>query len=155
RLTGYSRALKDARIRVNPDLVYEGEFSIQSGYDMAQAALRVEPPPTAMVGGNNFITLGALRGIRDVGLHVPEDIALVGFDGIPDHLMVDPFFTSSIQPAYEMGRRAMQLLIARLEGHAPAEFQEIVLPTRLVISKSSGQRINSRPDGHHSSDGSG
>ncbi|MEJ5310550.1 MAG: substrate-binding domain-containing protein [Anaerolineae bacterium] len=139
RVSGYRRALQEAGVEVDTTLVFYGKFSLESGYTMTQQALTVTPRPSALFAGNNFIAIGALRALRDAGLRVPEDLALVGFDDLPAALVVDPFLTVAAQPAYEMGRQATELLLARLSGEAPAAYQEIVLPTEIVTRQSSGQ----------------
>jgi LacI family transcriptional regulator len=141
RVAGYQRALKEAGLGVDPALVYYGQFSLESGYTMTQQVLAVTPRPSGLFAGNNFIAIGALRALRDAGLQVPEDLALVGFDDLPADLVVDPFLTVVAQPAYEMGRRATELLLARLSGEAPEAYQEIVLPTVLIVRQSSGQAV--------------
>jgi LacI family transcriptional regulator len=105
---------------------------------MTQCALTLTPRPTALFAANNFIALGALKALRDAGLRVPEDITLVGFDDIPLAFLFDPFLTVAAQPAYEMGHIATELLLARLSGLAPAEYQHILLPTETIVRKSSG-----------------
>jgi len=141
RVAGYRRALKEAGLDVDSAMVYYGEFSLESGYDMTLQVLARTPRPSALFAGNNFIAIGALRALRDTGLRVPEDLALVGFDDLPADLVVDPFLTVAAQPAYEMGRQATELLLARLSEKAPAAYQEIVLPTEIVVRKSSGQAL--------------
>ena len=105
---------------------------------MMGRALSITPWPTAVFAANNFIAIGALKALRDVGLSVPEDVALVTFDDLPLTLLIDPFLTVATQPAYEMGRQATELLLARLAGQAPVECQEIVLPTEIIVRRSSG-----------------
>jgi LacI family transcriptional regulator len=139
RVAGYRRALTEAGLDVDPALVYYGEFSLESGYDMTEQILARTPRPSALFAGNNFIAIGALRALRDAGLRVPEDLALVGFDDLPEDLVVDPFLTVAAQPAYGMGRQATELLLARLSEETPAAYQEIVLPTVIVVRESSGQ----------------
>ncbi|MGB7116239.1 MAG: substrate-binding domain-containing protein, partial [Anaerolineales bacterium] len=95
-------------------------------------------PPTALFCANNFISIGALKSLRDSGLRVPEDVALVGFDDLPVNMVIDPFFTVAAQPAYEMGQRGTELLIERLTGGAPDECQEVILPIEIIVRKSSG-----------------
>jgi LacI family transcriptional regulator len=141
RVAGYRRALTEAGLDVDPGLVYYGQFSLESGYAMTQQVLAVTPRPSALFAGNNFIAIGALRALRDAGLQVPEDLALVGFDDLPEDLVVDPFLTVVAQPAYEMGQRATELLLARLSGEAPEAYQEIVLPTEIIVRQSSGQAV--------------
>ena len=141
RVAGYRRALTQAGLDIDPALVCYGQFSLESGYTMTQQVLTVAPRPSGLFAGNNFIAIGALRALRDAGLQVPEDLALVGFDDLPANLVVDPFLTVVAQPAYEMGRQATELLLARLSGEAPKAYQEIVLPTELIVRQSSGQAV--------------
>jgi LacI family transcriptional regulator len=141
RVAGYRRALTEAGLGVDPALVYHGQFSLESGYTMTQQVLAVTPRPSGLFAGNNFIAIGALRALRDAGLQVPEDLAMVGFDDLPADLVVDPFLTVAAQPAYEMGRQATELLLARLSGEAPEAYREIVLPTAIIVRRSSGQAV--------------
>ncbi|MBN2004833.1 MAG: LacI family DNA-binding transcriptional regulator [Anaerolineae bacterium] len=143
RTTGYSRALAEAGLEIDAALLHYGEFSLESGYAMTQAALARTPRPSGLFAGNNFIAIGALRALRDAGLRVPEDMALVGFDDLPTDLVVDPFLTVAAQPAYEMGRQATELLLLRLSGEVPSTYKEIVLPTTIVVRESSGKALES------------
>jgi LacI family transcriptional regulator len=138
RVAGYRRALAEAGLDVSVELIQYGEFTQVSGYEMTQQVLAVTPQPSALFAGNNFIAIGALRALRDTGLEIPEDVALVGFDDLPPALLIDPFLTVAAQPAYEMGQQATELLLARLSGEAPAAYQEIVLPTEIIVRESSG-----------------
>jgi LacI family transcriptional regulator len=138
RVEGYRRALAEAGLDVDESLIYYGEFMQSAGYEMMGRVLSITPWPTAVFGGNNFIAIGALRALREVGLSVPEDIALVTFDDLPMTLLIDPFLTVATQPAYEMGRQATELLLARLSGQSPPDYQEIVLPTEIIVRQSSG-----------------
>ncbi len=137
RVAGYRRALAEARLSSCTELVYHGEYTITSGYQMALQALLVTPRPTALFTANNFITSGAVRAVREAGLRVPGDISIVSFDDLPMASDIGPFLTVAAQPAYEMGRRATELLLTRLSGEGPAEPQEIVLPTEIIIRESS------------------
>ncbi len=141
RVAGYRRALAEAGVDVDAAPVCYGEFSLQSGYDMTLQVLARTPRPSALFAGNNFIAIGALRALRDTGLRVPEDLALVGFDDLPEDLVVDPFLTVAAQPAYEMGRQATELLLARLSEETLTAYQEIVLPTEIIVRGSSGQML--------------
>ncbi len=136
RAAGYRRALVEAGLSSGADRVYYGKFTSEGGYQTARQALAVKPLPTALFAANNFIALGAYRAIRELGLRVPEDISIVAFDDLP--LVMEPFLTVVAQPAYEIGQRATELLLARLAGDGPAEVQEIVLPTHMIVRRSSG-----------------
>jgi LacI family transcriptional regulator len=138
RLAGYQRAMEEAGLPSDPALTVYGAFNQASGYDMIQHLLAVEPRPTAIFAANNMIGIGALKGIQSAGLRVPEDIAMVCFDDLPPMLLSFPFFTVASQPAYDMGRTATQLLVARLAGKAPERCQEVLLPTEMIVRQSSG-----------------
>jgi LacI family transcriptional regulator len=126
--------------------VYHGPFTQASGEALTRLALAAAVAPTALFCANNFITIGALRALRDLGRRVPEDIALVGFDDLPEALVTFPFLTVAAQPAYEMGQRAVALLRERLAGLGPREFAEIVLPAELVVRASSGGPLTAAGD---------
>jgi LacI family transcriptional regulator len=137
RVTGYRKALIEAGLGVRADWVRYGEFNQESGYEMAQQVLATVPRPTALFAANNFIAIGALRALRQAGLRVPEDLSVVAFDDLTSELVIEPFLTVADQPAYEMGRRATELLLARLSGSATNGYREIVLPTQLAVRRSS------------------
>jgi LacI family transcriptional regulator len=142
RVAGYRKALEEARIPVCENNIFRGDFTMDSGYSMTQQAIHLALRPTALIAANNFITIGAMKALQEVEMEVPEDIALVGFDDLPPAMVTFPFFTVASQPAYQMGTRAMQLLVQRLEGKAMGPCQEIILPTQLIIRRSSGGSIN-------------
>ncbi len=136
RVDGYRRAMAEAGVRVDESMVHHDAFSQEGGYRMAKRALAAGPHPTALFAGNNFIAAGAFRALQEAGLKVPEDVSLVAFDDLAQSLAMEPFLTVAAQPAYEMGRRATELLLDRLAGEAPAECREIVLPVTLVVRRS-------------------
>lgn len=141
RVAGYRRALANGDIAVDDNYIFFGEFNQEGGYEMTRRALALYPRPTALFAANNFIAIGAMKAIQDAGLEVPVDIALVGFDDLPPAMVSFPFFTVVSQPAYEMGKRATQLLLERLSGQAAPLSQEIVLPTQIIVRHSSGEAI--------------
>ncbi len=136
RVTGYRRALRAAGLDSDGESVFYGAFTIQSGQDMARQALALNPRPTAIFAGNNFIAIGMMQTLREAGILVPEEISVVGFDDLPASLLLDPFLTVAAQPAYEMGREATNLLIKRLAGDGAQAPQEVVLPVEIVERKS-------------------
>jgi len=138
RAAGYRMARREAGLPEESDAVFYGEYTMESGYELACQALQAAPDVTAFFAGNNFLALGALRALRDRGVRVPEQMALVGFDDLPEALVIEPFMTVAAQPAYEMGHKATELLLARLSGQASEPCQEIVLPTELIVRRSSG-----------------
>ena len=125
---------------VDEAYIFHREFTQTAGAEMAQQAMSLTPRPTALFAVNNFIAIGALKALREMGLRVPEDVSLVAFDDLPQALVIDPFLTVASQPAYEMGQRATQVLLQRLADDAAETYQNIVLPTTLIVRQSSGNK---------------
>jgi LacI family transcriptional regulator len=140
RLAGYRRALTEAGIPINSKREYYGAFNQESGFQMTHKALAEAQKPTALFAGNNFIACGVLKALHELELRVPEDIPVVGFDDLPSALVTFPFLTVAAQPAYEMGRRAIEILLKKLDEGPSDQYQEVVLPVEIVIRQSSGMQ---------------
>lgn len=138
RVQGYRNALRHAGIAEHKNLVYRGAFTQESGYEMAHQLLDVRPRPTAVFAAHNYFAPGVLKRARELRLRVPQDLAIVAFDDLPSTLAHAPFFTVAIQPAYEIGAQATQLLLQRLSGAMETGYQEIILPVEIVVRESSG-----------------
>ncbi len=136
RVTGYRQALRAAGLGTEHEQLIWGQFTYRSGYEMGKEMLTAVSPPTAIFAANNFIAIGAMRAAQELGLKVPNDISIASFGDIPIDINPTPFLTVATHPIYEMGYQATQLLLARIAGEAPAEFQEIILPTEIVIRQS-------------------
>lgn len=141
RINGYQRALVDAGIKAQDDLIFWGEFTQEAGYRNAQVVIDMDPSPTAIFAANNFIAIGAMQALKEKGLRIPEDIALVSIDDIPPAYTMEPFLTVATQPAKEIGQQATQLLLERIKNPANTAFQKIVLPTKMIIRTSSGSHV--------------
>ena len=136
RVEGYRRAMHEAGLITEEQIVIYGDFSLESGYQMTHRLLAMSSRPTALFAGNNFIAIGALKALHDEGLSVPEKMSVVGFDDLPAAIVVDPFLTVAVQPAYEMGQRATKRLLECLEGKNCGGIQDIVLPVSIIERKS-------------------
>ncbi|MCE1252013.1 MAG: LacI family transcriptional regulator [Anaerolineae bacterium] len=142
RLSGYKRAMQEAGAEAE-ELYYYGTFTQASGYELARRVMAQTPRPTAIFAANNLIAIGALWALQEMGLKVPEEIAVVSFDDLPQSLVAYPFLTVATQPAYEMSKKATDLLIARLNDKAPDDqCQNIVLPVELIVRSSSGKVVS-------------
>jgi LacI family transcriptional regulator len=137
RVAGYRLAYDRLNHPVPEALIFYDAYTAAGGMRMAKRALAARPRPTAFFAANNFIAIGAFRALREAGLRVPEDMALVTFDDLPTGFSLEPFLTVANQPADEMGRRATELLLARLGEQTPLPVQEIVLPTPVIVRHSS------------------
>jgi DNA-binding LacI/PurR family transcriptional regulator len=132
RLTGFKRAIREAKIHIAAEYLQETTFDKQGGYSKTLLLLRMIPRPTAIFAGNDMIALGSLRAIREVGLSCPEDISLMGFDDLDLAEATHPPLSSVSQSGYQLGTTAAHILIERLHGDkSPAK--HVVLPTTLSL----------------------
>jgi LacI family transcriptional regulator len=134
RLRGYRRALVDAGLPSLADREFPGDFSYNSGLRAARLVLQCQPAPTAIFACNDRMAIGVLRVLHGAGRHVPDDVAVIGFDDIPSALYVTPMLSTVRVPFYHMGRRAVQLLVERLNNEEKTTDKMVseVFPTRLI-----------------------
>ena len=98
---------------------------------------RPGPRPTAVFAFNDQMAIGALHALRTTGMHVPDDMAVVGFDGIGLGAFTTPELTTIEQPRTEVGQRAVELVLNSLDGESSSPTQ-VTLPVRLVVRESCG-----------------
>jgi LacI family transcriptional regulator len=143
RVAGFRKAFSEARQAESPR-VLRGEYTIESGRAMARQAMAAIPRPTALFAANNFIAIGVLQELDEMQVRVPQDVAVVAFDDLPPAMVAFPFLTVAAQPAYEMGQRSVAVLLNRMSTGATGKFNEVVLPTQLVVRRSSGDALKER-----------
>lgn len=136
RVAGYLEALREAGLAGDRGQIIFGEFSEASGYSMVRQILQARPLPTAIFAANNFIAYGVMRALREAGLGVPDDISVIAFDDLPPEWVFDPFLTAVSQPAYEIGTKSAEVLLERLAGAEPEGPPGIVLPSQLIVRRS-------------------
>jgi len=142
RVAGYCLALSEGGIAPDPRLIQRGEFRTASGEELANRLLDEQPRPTAIFAANNAIAMGVIDAAAKRGLRIPQDLALVCFDDLPSISHLFPFLTVVVQPVYEMGVNAAQLLLSRLDATAPLDPRHIILPTRMILRHSCGARLH-------------
>ena len=136
RFQGYKRALEDAGIPFDPDLVHYGGLTEEGGYQKALEILKPETRPTALFVTNNDMALGALRAIQAKGIQVPNDLSVASFGDMPCFSLFRPSLTVIQQPVYELGREAANLLLRRIRGEAPPSHVLMRLAPMLVVGES-------------------
>lgn len=137
RLQMYRETLEAAGITYDERLVRFGEHDPQSGYEAMQSLLQEKSPPTAVFGMNDLMALGALTAIREAGLRVPEDIAVVGYDDMRFSRFTFPPLTTMCAPEVQLGREAGQLLLDLIHQRE-IEQRQRYLDSQLVIRESCG-----------------
>jgi LacI family transcriptional regulator len=138
RRRGYERALTEARIAIEPELVRAGDFRETAGLTVTRELLDLPVPPSAIFAVNNLTTIGVLGALRERGVEVPTAMSVVGFDDIPTAELLHPPLTVVQQPTYRVGARAADLLIRRLR-EPEAAVKEVVLSARLIVRGSTAQ----------------
>ena len=121
RLLGYRAAMRRAGLTLDPALERAGNSRSEEARLATHQLLAMQDPPTAIIGGNNLMTLGAMRALSERSLRVPLDMAVVSFDDFEWADLFSPRLTTMAQPAEEIGRRAVDLLVQRINepGHPP------------------------------------
>ncbi|MBS1678943.1 MAG: LacI family DNA-binding transcriptional regulator [Actinobacteria bacterium] len=138
RLAGYRAALAGLGMEFDERFVAVAAPTQDSAYEVAKEMLAGPDRPRAIFTASNFMTAGTFHAIRDLGLRVPDDVALAGFDDLDWTTLVDPPITVVAQPVIEIGRRAGELLLDRLRGDDGPP-RQVVLPTELVVRRSCGE----------------
>ncbi len=136
RLEGYRTALAENGIDYDERLVRVGEYRSKWGYEAAASLLDDGMDFEAIFCGNDAIAIGAMKRLRERGIAVPDDIAIMGFDDIYIASMVDPELTTIKQPNYSMGYEAVNMMIDSIQGNKIGK-RNLILDTELVVRKSS------------------
>lgn len=131
RILGWQSALEAGRAVVPPPL--RGDWTPRSGYEAAQQLLKT-PHLTALFVANDQMALGVLRRFHEAGREVPREVSIVGFDDIPEAAYFTPPLTTVRQDFSELGRRCLELLLARIDGSDHT--MRLVVPPELVVRES-------------------
>jgi LacI family transcriptional regulator len=126
RLHGFERAMYDSGLPINPDWMLIGDFTMEGGKRAANELLQRDTLPTAMFVVNDLMAIGMILTLQEAGLRVPEDIAVVGFDNIPETTIVRPTLTTIAQNPADIGQKLATMLFDRIENPE--------LPRRLLES---------------------
>jgi LacI family transcriptional regulator len=138
RVEGFLRAMREAELQ--PPVLFAGEH-LEDGYRVAHELLSDSRRPTAIFSGNDLLAVGALRAAQDLGLHVPQELAICGFDDIAIAQFVNPRLTTVRLKKYEMGLQAASLVLDFLDNHnpeaeAPPSPRKLHFETELIIRES-------------------
>jgi len=144
RLEGYKKALIEHNIPINHNLINSTDFNEESGYRVMLEFLKMKQRPTAVFAVSDLSALSAIRAINACGLKTPEDISVVGYGDL--RMISDIPLTSVRQPAYQMGKIAIRSLLEKIEGKRDLmEIKEVILPTKLIVRKSTSRCNLSEP----------
>jgi LacI family transcriptional regulator len=135
RIIGYRRALEEADLSYDANLILRGDYHAQSGMEITHFILGMNPRPTAIFALNDLMALGALRAAAEAGYSIPKDLAVVGYDNLEISRFTNPPLTTIAQPKKEVGAQAVNLLVDRIsrKGGPP---NRLILAPELIIRRS-------------------
>ena len=136
RLVGFRKALNQANIPTENLAVEQGDCSLESGYKSAQELFKRKNPPSAVFAGNDHMAIGVISCANDLGIRVPEDLAVCGFDNTEISRIFSPQLTTVTQPLTQYGAMAAKTLLKVING-SEVETQNKVIPFKMFFRRSS------------------
>lgn len=139
RLNGYRKALEEHDIPFREEFVLYGNYGKKSGYMAAEPILKMDGKPTAVFAGNDRMAAGVIQGLRDQGISVPGDLAVIGYDDSDTARIIDPPLTTVRIPFFELGRRTVHEFVKSVQDGKSEGFHVLIEP-ELIVRESSGMR---------------
>lgn len=131
RLNGYKDGLAASGITVDEDLIQVGDYTTVTAKECALRLLALPQPPTAIFAANDMSAMGVYQAAEQMGVRIPQDLSVVGFDNVRDAQFMEPSLTTIDQQIFNMGMRATRIMVNLLKGENPEKKQH-VFPTQLV-----------------------
>ncbi|WP_162529846.1 LacI family DNA-binding transcriptional regulator [Nocardioides caldifontis] len=132
RTAGFRAAMQAAKRKVPAQRMVRGDWTRKGGYEAMKKLMAHSPPPDAVFCANDLMAIGAMDVAHELGLAVPDDLAIVGFDDVDAATIVTPQLTTVRNPAYDAGSTAGDLLLSRMSGRYTGSGRTVVLPCPLV-----------------------
>lgn len=139
RRNGYMNALHNNGIPIDESLIHINKLTSDDGIIAAKQLMSLPNPPDALFCGNDTTALSVMIYLRNLGIRIPEDIGIVGFSNEPFSKVVSPSISTIEQPGFEMGQKAAELIIRKIENKERT-YQTITLHTKLIIRESSSRK---------------
>ncbi|MGI9060236.1 MAG: LacI family DNA-binding transcriptional regulator [Ktedonobacteraceae bacterium] len=140
RLCGYSEALAQAGLSVDPQLIVQvTSYSRLAGVHAMQQLLALDQPPDAVFCFNDLLALGAMRTLHEGGYRIPEDVAVMGFDDIEEASFAMPSLSTVVPDKQRMGELAVSFLLERIEGTRTGPAERVEVPFHLMVRESTGK----------------
>lgn len=136
RTTGYKAAIEKYGLPFKDSLIVKGDYTIQGGRDAMLNLVRNNPNMTAVITTNDEMTIGGMIAVNELGLHIPEDLSIIGFDDLDFAHACRPGLTIISQPSKEIARKAAEIMLKRLSGEPIDGVWDIKLSTILAKGKS-------------------
>jgi LacI family transcriptional regulator len=135
REQGFRQALAAAGIALDPELVRVGGYQLETSEEPARQMLQLDRRPTAIFAANDLSAIRTMEVAGSLGLSVPDDLSVIGFDNVPEAALTEPPLTTIEQPIQRMGFEAVRMLIALID-QTPSGPSQLTLPTSLVVRQS-------------------
>lgn len=136
RWRGFKRAMEHAGLAINPEYVFQGDFTLEGGHRIAQQLLAQQDWPPVLFAVNDLMAIGLILELQDAGYNIPGDIAVMGFDDIPEASIIRPQLTTIAQTPVEIGQKLAMALFDRIEGRANGSKRVLECPCTLVPRQS-------------------
>jgi DNA-binding LacI/PurR family transcriptional regulator len=136
RLEGFERALKEFGVTLDPRFLLKGDFTLESGVEAAHALLSVGDLPRALFVVNDLMAIGVILTLQEAGYRIPDDIAVMGFDDIPEAKMIRPKLTTIAQNPRDMGQKLAEALFERIESSTIIPRRILESPLHLIVRDS-------------------
>jgi LacI family transcriptional regulator len=136
RVVGYKRALGDAGIAFDQRLMRRGDYMPPSGKQGTESLLELSDPPTAIFAFNDMMAVGALQALNRLGRRIPDDVAVIGFDGVALTEHTCPPLSTIEQPIPDMAAGAIRQLLERINGDSPPQGRIVVADPKLIVRAS-------------------
>lgn len=133
RLEAFEEAVQEFSLDDDPDLIFPGDYSSEAGYRATQHFIGLPRPPTAILASNDVNALGVLEAAQDLGVDIPRDLSVMGWDDIEVAALKRIDLTTIYLPKREMGRAAAELLMRSIRAKRQTTPREMIVPTRLVV----------------------
>ncbi|MCK8059403.1 MULTISPECIES: LacI family DNA-binding transcriptional regulator [unclassified Fusibacter] len=140
RMQGYKNALVDAGIKIDQSLIVDSDYTFKCGYDACKHMLDLDERPTAIFAISDVMAIGVGKAILDAGLRIPEDISVMGFDGLDYSQYFHPSIATVSQPVLEMGRISAEVLLEHIKSKIGG--RQVILDTELLIRASVSEVIS-------------
>jgi LacI family transcriptional regulator len=138
RMEGYISALKKNNLPVDDELIIYNRFTRMDGQQAIKQFLALKNPPDAVFCGNDTSALSIMVYLKSKGIRIPDDFGIVGFSNEPFSEVVTPSISTLKQPAYEMGKKAAEMILNEIENRSSNHgYHTITMPTELIIRESS------------------
>lgn len=145
RRQSFMKTMKSHGLKISPEAFGEGDYTTHSGRIAGRILLASSVRPTAIVAANDYMAMGVIQSAQELGLRVPTDVSVTGFDDLPESVDYWPPLTTAHQPIFDIGIKVAQLLLAQMKGggtlalQGPLAKRQVIMDASLVVRESTAR----------------